>query len=157
MIEKALQICDKAIKTCDHPGYSPWFIQDMTSHLINVQATIAREKPAADHGLRLSQEVYTIRETNRRHDNQEDVFWKLAARGNLAVSLIAVEGCQEALDVLLDLVSKPEMKAHEDIYLCNICLCLTQLDRLDEALAYNARAVSAIGTSKSNNNIQMAM
>lgn len=157
MVEKALLICDKAISTSDHPGYSPWFVQDMTSHLINVQATIAREKPLADHGLRLSKAVCAIRETNQRHGNQEDSFWIAAARGNLCVSLMAVGRCQDALDILLDLISRPDMKPNEDIYLCNICLCLAELGRLDEALIYNARAVHMIEVSKGNDTVQMAM
>ncbi|KAJ4416303.1 hypothetical protein N0V82_006833 [Gnomoniopsis sp. IMI 355080] len=157
LVDKALQICDRATKTSDHPGYSPWFVQDMKSHLINVQATIAREKPTVDNGLHLSVQVCNIRVLNERPCNEEDSFWIATARGNLAVSLMGVHRCQEALDISLDLISRPDMKPLEDIYLCNICLCLTQLDRLDEALTYNDRAVQAIEASKGKETIEMAL
>lgn len=157
LIEKALLICHSALKTSDHPGYSPWFVKDMTSHLINVQATIDREKPAADYGLHLSEEVCAIRESNQRPGNQEDIFWIATARGNLAVSLMGIGQFQQALDILFDLISRSDMKPHEDIYLCNICLGLTHVGRLDEALAYNGRAVRAIEAFKGHDTVQMAL
>lgn len=156
IVEKALLICNRAIKTSDHPGYSPWFVQDMTSHLINVQATIGREKPTADHGLWLSRQVCAIRELNQRPGNQEDAFWVATAQGNLAVSLMGIERYQDALDILLHLIIRPDMKPHEDIYLCNICLCLTHLDRLDEATVYNEKATHLIQTTKGDETVQMA-
>lgn len=148
LVEKALLICDRATETSDHPGYSPWFVQDMISHLINVEATIAREKPAADHGLVLSNQVCNIRVLNQRTGNEEDNFWIASAQGNLAVSLMGVERYEEALDILLDLVIRPDMKPNENIYLDNVCLCLTQLGRLDEALVYNERTIRAINSSQ---------
>lgn len=156
LVEKALLICNRAIKTSDHPGYSPWFVQDMTSHLVNVQATIGREKPTADHGLCLSKQVCEIRDLNQRPDNDEDAFWVANAQGNLAVSLMGIERHQEALDILFHLVSRPDMKPHEDIYLCNTCLCLTYLDRLDEAMDYNERATHVIQATKGDETVQMA-
>lgn len=156
LVEKALLICNRAIKTSDHPGYSPWFVQDMTSHLINVQATIGREKPTADQGLCLSKQVCAIRELNQRPENQEDAFWVATAQGNLAVSLMGIGRYQEALDILSPLLSRPDMMPHEDIYLCNICLCLTHLDRLDEATFYNEKATHVIQTTKGDETVQMA-
>ncbi|KAJ4386491.1 hypothetical protein N0V93_009388 [Gnomoniopsis smithogilvyi] len=157
LVDKALLICQHAIETSDHPGYSPWFVQDMTSHLINVQATVAREKPTTDHGLCLSEKVLAIRQLNYRPGNEEDDFWIATARGNLAVSLMGVRRYNEALDILFDLINRPDMKPHADIYLCNICLCLTQLDRLDEALTYNDKAIRAIEASKGKDSIPMAL
>lgn len=156
LVRKALLVCSRAIKTSDHPGYSPWFVQDMTSHLINVEATIGREKPTADHGFCLSKQVCAIRELNQRPGHDEDAFWVAAAQGNLAVSLMAIGRFQEALDILFHLISRPDMKPHEDIYLCNICLCLTHLDRLDEAMVYNEKAAYVIQTTKGDETVQMA-
>lgn len=157
LVDKALLICNDAMETCDHPGYSPWFVQDMASHLINVQATVAREQPASDHGLSLSEQVCAIRESNRRPGNTDDLFWIAAARGNLAVSLMAVGRYQDALDVLLDLASRRNMLPNEDLYLCNACLCLTHLGRLEEALGYNAKAMKSIEASRGNDSVQMAL
>lgn len=110
-----------------------------------------------DNGLHLSEQVCNIRVLNQRPGNEEDSFWIASAKGNLAVSLMGLNRCQEALEILLDLISRPDMKPHKDIYLCNICLCLIQLDRLDEALTYNDKAVLAIEASRGKNTMQMAL
>lgn len=128
----------------------------MTSHLVNVQAAIGREKPIADHGLCLSKQVCAIRELNQRPEDHEDAFWVATAQGNLAVSLMGIGHYQEALDIFFHLISRPDMKPHEDIYLCNTCLCLTYLDRLDEAMDYNERATVVIQATKGEETVQMA-
>lgn len=157
MIEKSTSICNVALETGNHPGYSTWFVQDMLSHLINVEATIERDEPARDQGVGLSEKVLNIREKNQRRDNQDDSFWIAAARGNLAVSLMASGRFEEARGILLDLAYRPDMISNEDIYLCNICLCLLYLDDLDEALYYNHKAILSIEVSKGKHSAQMSL
>lgn len=152
-----MSICEKALNDGQHPGYSEWYVRDMVSHLVNVRATIAREKPDLDHGLALSQEVCEIRERNRRAECFEDATWIAAARGNMAVSMMAVGRSEESLAILLELLLRPDMKPNEDIYLCNLCLCFICLDRLDEALLQNTRAAESVKAIRGDNTAQMAM
>ena len=146
MAEQAIVMCSRALDRQEHHGYTEWFVRDLISHQLNVQASISREKPAVDHGLFLSQTVCDIRIHNRRLTGRtaEDATWIAAARGNLAVSLMAVGRPQEALTILLELLGRADMKSNEDIYLCNTALCLMLMDRLDDAKAYANRAMASI-------------
>lgn len=157
MVEKAMSICEKALNDGQHPGYSEWFVRDMVSHLVNVRATIAREKPDLDYGLALSQEVCDIRERNRRTGSFEDATWIAAARGNMAVSMMEIGRSEEALAILLELLLRPDMKPNEDLYLCNLCLCYICLGRLDEAWLQNVRAAESVKAIRGDNTVQMAM
>ncbi|KAI0107927.1 hypothetical protein F4776DRAFT_644086 [Hypoxylon sp. NC0597] len=143
MAEQSLEICNSALRQGYHPGYSTWFVKDMTSHLYNVLATIERERPGPDFGVLLSEKVLVIRTNNRRDSNPDDDMWIAAAEGNLAVSLMDCGRCIEAYEIILRLRQRDDMKANEDIYLRNTCVCLLRLGRVDEALEVNDQAISA--------------
>jgi tetratricopeptide (TPR) repeat protein len=169
MVAGGMLICNAALAPrrhgSNHPGYSRWFAQDMVSHLTNVQATIARERPDADCGLRLAQEVLDIRLGNSKHEDsegggvsaEEEESWIAAARGNLAVSLMGVDRTEEALDVLLELLNRADAKRNEDIYLSNAALCLSRLGRVEDAAAYLVRAMESVTRLRGKDTAQMAV
>jgi len=126
-----------------HPGYSTWFVRDMVSHHYNVLATIEREQPSHDFGMSLSEKVRDIRINNRRASVPDDDMWIAAAEGNLAVSLMACGRAEDARGILLRLLQRDDINANEDVYLRNTCLCLIILEKLDEALAVNEKALLA--------------
>ncbi|KAI0839447.1 hypothetical protein F5Y06DRAFT_303168 [Hypoxylon sp. FL0890] len=156
MAEQSIEICDAALRQGCHPGYSPWFVQDMISHQYNVLATIEREQPSHDFGVSLSEKVREIRVNNRRSSNPEDDMWIAAAEGNLAVSLMSCGRAEEAYAILLRLRQRDDMKANEDVYVRNTCLCLIVLGRLDEALAMNGEALSAARRKRGESSEQVA-
>lgn len=155
--DDAIHMCENALKRNQHAGYSKWFVKDMISHHVNTKATIDRELPSIDHGLRLSQQVCRIRRQNKRTGSQDDEMWIAAADGNLAVSLLATGKPEEALVVLLSLLEREDMRANEDIYLSNTCLCYLILDRLDDAWEYGKRAAESIRLRRGDNNAQTAL
>ncbi|OAQ60260.1 tetratricopeptide repeat domain-containing protein [Pochonia chlamydosporia 170] len=155
--DDAIHMCENALKRNQHAGYSKWFVKDMISHHVNTKATIDRELPSIDHGLRLSQQVCRIRRQNKRTGSQDDEMWIAAADGNLAVSLIATGKPEEALVVLLSLLEREDMRANEDIYLSNTCLCYLILDRLDDAWKYGKRAAESTRLRRGDNNAQTAL
>lgn len=158
MVEEAIAICQRALGRKSHPGYDAWFVRDMISYLVNVQASVCREKPSVDHGLGWSETVCDMRQGNKRAGavpfTDQDQKWIAAARGNLAVSLMAVGRAGEALEILKELLKREDMRDNEDTYLSNACLCLSMLGRLDEAVEYNELAMAA--ASRSGNTMQMA-
>ncbi|KAI1407505.1 hypothetical protein F5Y13DRAFT_174564 [Hypoxylon sp. FL1857] len=156
MAGQSIEICDEALKQGSHPGYSAWFIQDMTSHQYNVLATIEREQPGQDFGVSLSEKVRDIRINNRRASNPEDDMWIAAAEGNLAVSLIACGRADEAYGILLRVRQRDDMRANEDLYLRNTCLCLLMLGKLDEALKVNDDAIKAARAKRGESSEQVA-
>ncbi|OTA96823.1 hypothetical protein M434DRAFT_27437 [Hypoxylon sp. CO27-5] len=156
MAEQSLDLCDSALRQGYHPGYSTWFVKDMTSHLYNVLATIERERPDHDFGVSLSKKVLDIRINNRRDSNPEDDMWIAAAEGNLAVSLMDCGRSTEAYEIILRLRQRDDMKANEDIYLRNTCVCLLKLGRLDEALEVNGEAINAAREKRGESSEQVA-
>ncbi|OTA58869.1 hypothetical protein K449DRAFT_436358 [Hypoxylon sp. EC38] len=156
MAEQSIEICDAALRQNYHPGYSTWFVRDMISHQYNVLATIEREQPGNDFGLSLSEKVRDIRINNRRASNPEDDMWIAAAEGNLAVSLMSCGRTKEALEILLRLRQRDDMKPNEDIYLRNTCLCLLMSGRLDEALELNSEALCVAGEKRGESSEQVA-
>lgn len=157
MAEQSLDICDTALKSGIHPGYSTWFIKDMTSHLYNVKATVERERPGPDFGIALSKKVLDIRVKNKRDANPDDEAWIAAARGNLAVSLISLYHLKDALDILVGLRTRDDMRANEDVYLRNTSICLRMLGRLDEALDVNSLALSTAREKRGEHSEQVAL
>ncbi|KAI1137572.1 hypothetical protein F5Y05DRAFT_74735 [Hypoxylon sp. FL0543] len=138
MAEQSIEICDTAIRQGSHPGYSTW------------------EQPGSDFGVSLSEKVRDIRVNNRRHGNPEDDMWIAAAEGNLAVSLMSCGRAEEAYEILLRLRRRDDMKANEDVYLRNTCLCLYMLGRLDEALEVNGEAVDIARLKRGDSSEQVA-
>lgn len=156
MAEDAISLCEHALERGNHPGYSEWFVRDMISHQVNTKTAVAKRIPTPDHGLSLAEEVLRIRESNRRELNQEDDMWIAAARGNLAVSLMAVGRDDEALRILLVLIDRPDMKSNKDVYLSNLCLCLTHLGHWEEALDCGEKARNLISSQWGEDTAQMA-
>ena len=157
LADRAISICEEALKDGEHPGYSEWFVRDMISHHVNTKASVAREQPSADHGLKLSQEVCLIRRQNRREGVVEDDTWIAAADGNLAVSLIAMERFTEALEILQPILDRPDMRSNDDIYMSNACLCYLNMGLLDKALALSFSAADAVTRLRGDDAAQMAM
>ena len=147
MVDDGLSICYQALTCGHHPGYSRWFVKDMTSHLVNVQATVYREQPAADHGLDLAQKVLDMRCENQKSAgglSASEQYWISLAKGNLAVSLMGVDRDKEALDLLLELLGREDTKSNEDIYLENAALCCSRLGGLEDASGYISRAFESV-------------
>jgi len=157
MADQATSICQKALVKNAHPGFSEWVVRDIISHLDNVRASIFYETGETRQALELHLKIKADRETNRRFGNVEDEKWIAAARGNIAVSLMAEGKPDEALPVILDLVQRADMKPNEDTYLNNMCICLYMLGRYDEALEYNLKAVEAVKTLRGKESAQMAV
>ncbi|KAK5659347.1 hypothetical protein OQA88_1440 [Cercophora sp. LCS_1] len=170
MIADGMSVCDAALASTNlhgnnHPGYSVWFTKDMASHLINVQATIARERPDSDHGLGLAQQVLDIRVAGKAFNGSEgggipvveEERWIAAARGNLAVSLMGVNRTEEALYILLELLKRKDTGMNEDIYLSNAALCLSMLNRLEDAVSHIARAMESARRLRGEDSAQMAV
>ena len=157
MADQATSICQKALVKNAHPGFSEWVVRDIISHLGNVRASIFYETGETRQALELHLKIKADRETNRRFGNVEDEKWIAAARGNIAVSLMAEGKPDEALPVILDLVQRADMKPNEDTYLNNMCICLYMLGRYDEALEYNRKAVEAVKTLRGKESAQMAV
>lgn len=150
MVGKGTSICDRALKTGFHPGYTHVFVQDMVSHLVNVQAAVAREKPDLVNVLSLAQKVCDIREENKISKPGLDPGgdgWILMAKGNLAVSLMTLDRMQEALNTLLEilpLLETDDMKYTQDIHLSNAALCLLRLGHLEKATDYINRTMKCV-------------
>ncbi|CAM1508137.1 Fc.00g049850.m01.CDS01 [Cosmosporella sp. VM-42] len=157
MADRAISLCEEALKCGEHPGYSEWFVRDMISHHINTKASIAREQPSADYGLELSQEVCRIRQENRREDVADDDTWIAAANGNLAVSLIAVGRYQAALEILHTMLDRPDLRSNDDIYMSNACLCYLSMGLIDEALTFSGYAADAVRRLRGDDSAQMAV
>jgi len=150
MVGKGFSICAGALKTGFHPGYTHVFVQDMVSHLVNVQAAVAREKPDLANVLGLAQQVCEIREKNKLSKPGLDPGgdgWILMARGNLAVSLMTLDRMEEALKILLEilpLLETDDVKHTQDIHLSNAALCFSRLGQLDKATDYINRAIKCV-------------
>lgn len=161
LVDEGLSICTRALARGNHPGYSAWFVKDMTSHLNNVKATVYREQPAVDHGLELAQLVLDIRRGNRNSDPgsspASEEYWISLAKGNLAVSLMGVDRNEEALDLLLGLVGREDAKPNQDIHLENVALCLSRLGRLEEAIGYISRAMESVKVLGGEDTARMAV
>lgn len=67
--------------------------------------------------------------------SSKDEFWIASAKGNLSVSLIALGRTEEALEIILELLEREDMKLNVDLYLSNACLCTTIMGRLDIAMS----------------------
>ncbi|KAI9712121.1 MAG: hypothetical protein M1820_001830 [Bogoriella megaspora] len=154
--KSALAICDKALECGVHPGYSSWFVRDMSSYLYNVQATVNYELRCPDNSLALHEKIQAIRETNKRPGNAEDEKWIAAARGNVAVSLLAEDRLAEALHILEEMIKREDLKGNLDHYLNNMCLCLRLMHRFDEAMDYCRLATDAIEKLRGPQSVQMA-
>ena len=77
-------------------------------------------------------------------------------KGNLAVSLMACGRAKEGYEILIRLIRRDDMKANEDVYLRNTCLCLLMLGSLDEALVINKRAINAARSKRGDSSEQVA-
>lgn len=153
---QSIEICDAALSQGSHPGYSGWFVRDMTSHLYNVLAKIEREQPAHGFGVTMLEKVLDIRLSNRRVSNLDDEMWVAAAEGNLAVLLMASGRVEEAFEILVRLRRRPDMEANGDLYLRNTCLCLFMLGRLDEALSTGREALDSVRQKRGESSEQVA-
>lgn len=156
MADQSISICESALETGNHPGFSAWYVKDMISHYVNLKASVDRETPSADHGLGLSESVLSIRRDNLRPDVPTDHTWVAAAEGNLAVSLMAVDRADEALSILQCLVEREDMRPNEGIYLRNLYLCLAKLGRFEEALEVASSALSVLDRLGTDADLQMA-
>jgi hypothetical protein len=160
MVDDGFSICHQALRHDHHPGYSRWFVKDMISHLMNLQATVYREQPAVDHGLDLAQEVLDMRCKNQKSVDgfsASEQYWISLAKGNLAVSLMGVDRDKEALDLLLELLGREDTKCNEDIYLENAALCLSRLGRLADATGYISRALESVKALRGEDAARMAV
>ncbi|KAI9691662.1 MAG: hypothetical protein M1822_007733 [Bathelium mastoideum] len=142
--QKAISICEKALQNGVHPGYSSWFVRDMSSYLYNVQASVELEMVSSDSSLALHIKIRDIREYNKRTGNAADEMWIGAANGNIAVSLMTENRATEALSILDDLLQRDDLASNRDYYyLNNASLCLRLLERLDEAHQCCEKALAA--------------
>ncbi|KAL9077566.1 MAG: hypothetical protein Q9157_003318 [Trypethelium eluteriae] len=156
--QKALKICDKALRTGVHPGYSAWFVRDLLSYLYNVQASAEFEMGSPDSSLALHVKIRDIRKANKRLGNPDDETWIAAANGNIAVSLMAENRANEAFCILTDLLERDDLASNRDFYyLNNTSLCLRLLGRFDEALQFCERATAAARELHGDESIAMAL
>lgn len=157
MAKDAIALCDESLTTSKHPGFSEWYVRDLTSHLYNVQASIMFETVSPDSGLGLHLRIKAIREGNKRLGNSEDLKWLAAADGNIAVSLMAENRPEEAYPILLELLQRKDMETNKDIYMSNICICLMQMRRFGEALAFCFESMVTVQQLRGKCSAQMAM
>ena len=157
MAEDALELCGESLTTSRHPGFSEWYVRDLTSHLYNVQASIMFETVSPDSGLGLHLKIKAIREDNKRPGNPEDLKWLAAADGNIAVSLMAESRPEEAYPILLELLQRKDMETNRDIYMSNICICLIQMQRFDKALNFCFESMATVQQLRGKYSAQMAM
>jgi hypothetical protein len=157
MAKDAIVLCEESLTTSKHPGFSEWYVRDLTSYLYNVQASITLERVSPDSGLGLHLKVKAIWEYNKRLGNPEDLKWLAAADGNIAVSLMAESRPEEAYPILLELLQRKDMETNRDIYMSNVCICLIQMQRLDEALVFCFESMVAVQQLRGKYSAQMAM
>ena len=115
MAKDAIALCDESLTTSKHPGFSEWYVRDLTSYLYNVQASITLERVSPDSGLSLHLKIKAIREGNKRLGNSEDLKWLAAADGNIAVSLMAENRPEEAYPILLELLQRKDMEDRKSV------------------------------------------
>ena len=155
---QANTICEKAIRTGVHPGYSTWFVKDTSTYLYNVQASVEFEMTSPDSSLALHMKIRDIREANKRAGNSADEMWIGAANGNIAVSLLGENRPAEALDILQTLIERDDLISQRDNYfLNNISLALRLLGRLDEAVNLSEQAQAAIQKLHGEASVPMAL
>lgn len=157
MAENAIVLCGESLTTSKHPGFSEWYVRDLTSYLYNVQASIMLETVSPDSGLGLHLKIKAIREDNKRPGNPEDLKWLAAADGNIAVSLLAESRPEEAYPILLELLQRKDMETNRDIYMSNICICLIQMQRFDEALVFCFESMATVQQLRGKHSAQMAI
>ena len=155
--QKAMIICDQAIRTGDHPGYSTWFVRDMPTYLYNVQASAELEMASLHRALALHLKIRDIRKANKRPGNRDDEMWIGAADGNVAASFLVENRADEALPILQELLERDDLKANRDTYLMNMSLCLRLLNRLGEALQFCKRAMDAVTELQGEQSLAMAL
>ncbi|KAI9659506.1 MAG: hypothetical protein M1821_001764 [Bathelium mastoideum] len=154
---KGINICEKALQNGVHPGYSSWFVRDMSSYLYNVQASAELEMISSDSSLALHIKIRDIREDNKRMGNATDEMWIAAANGNIAVSLMTENRATEALSILDDLLRRDDLASNRDYYyLNNTSLCLRLLERLDEAHQCCDKALAAARNLQGEENLSTA-
>ena len=157
MAKDAIVLCEESLTASKHPGFSEWYVRDLTSYLYNVQASITLERVSPDSGLGLHLKIKEIREDNKRPGNPEDLKWLAAADGNIAVSLMAESRPEEAYPILLELLRRKDMETNRDIYMSNICICLIQMQRLGEALEFCFESMVVVQQLRGKCSAQMAM
>ena len=141
ILEDALKVATSALEANDHPGYSENYAQYLTSYLYSAQGSIDYESMSPQRGYDLFVKAKDIRVRHARPNDAEDQKWIAAASGNIAASLRANDRHQEALLIYQELLQRDDVNANRDIYLSNICICLFQLGRLEEALDYSIKAL----------------
>jgi tetratricopeptide (TPR) repeat protein len=157
MAIQAISICEEALAADNHPGFSAWFVQDLTTHLQTVQSAIMYERGDTGAALKLRRRIKEIRSANCRAGNLDDDKWLAAAEGNLAVSLMSEGQPEAAMPLILDLLQRPDMMPNQDLYLNNACVCLLLLEKYDEALDYGFKAMDAARRLRGEDSAQIAM
>ena len=74
----------------------------------------------------------------------------------IALSLMANGRGGKALEILLELVGMETLATMQDVFLCDISLCLQLNGRSEEAMGYSIIAVDAASRVSGENSLQMA-
>ncbi|KAI1845576.1 hypothetical protein JX266_008187 [Neoarthrinium moseri] len=156
MADDSIALCESALKTSNHPGYSKWFVKEMICTHLNVKAAIAAEYGEEDHGLPLFQEIEKLRVLNMRPNSAEDETWYQAARANTAYALMGYNCAPEALAILQEILDRDDMQPNKDLYLVNTSICLRLQGDLTNSLEQCQEAMTLAEERRGKDSSQMA-
>ncbi|KAI9052701.1 hypothetical protein LZ554_002978 [Drepanopeziza brunnea f. sp. 'monogermtubi'] len=138
MAQQASVICEHAIRSSKHPGFSTHYMLYLQTHLYNVLSGIQLQQLAPDCGLALFTKIRDIRANNQRSGDTDYAKWLNFAELNRALALIAQGRAEEALAIYQ---SREDIETNRDFNLANISIFLYLLKRYDEASTYARIAI----------------
>ena len=118
MAGSASKICEEALESHNHVGFTNYFVKLTLSHLYNVQGTIELQTNAPRSGFELLSKTGDLRRAIQRPGNDTDEMWVSYAEQNLALSLMGNGKAEEALPVYL---TREHVEANRDLNMANQC------------------------------------